>query len=139
MEKFHHVPRHINLPPLEAVPTGGLKRMVVVMPTFPKCQDAHEPIVHGNVAGVPVLKPPNVAQRVYCPGDMPYPDNTHKEAPEDKWEATSKVQANDWKNYGMQRVRLLDEAVEELLGQIRCVALVNPHPGTFLVKNPTHV
>eukprot|EP00959_Pyramimonas_sp_CCMP1952_P084286 1763029-Pyramimonas_sp.AAC.1 len=76
-EEFDGVPRGVVLVPLEAVAAGELKRVVVVVPALPKCQDAHPPVIPGQVAGVVLLVPPTVARAVHEPGDVV--DQTHSE------------------------------------------------------------
>lgn len=49
LQQLYHHPRHVHLPPLQAVACGELKRVVVVVPALAKRQDADPP---GMIKGV---------------------------------------------------------------------------------------
>eukprot|EP00413_Alexandrium_margalefii_P012569 CAMPEP_0204529160 /NCGR_PEP_ID=MMETSP0661-20131031/9910_1 /ASSEMBLY_ACC=CAM_ASM_000606 /TAXON_ID=109239 /ORGANISM="Alexandrium margalefi, Strain AMGDE01CS-322" /LENGTH=152 /DNA_ID=CAMNT_0051535171 /DNA_START=371 /DNA_END=830 /DNA_ORIENTATION=+ len=92
-QQFHRIPSEVHLPPLQAVPTRGLERVVVVVPTLAEGQDPDEPVVHGVVARVPILEAPDVADGVHCPSDVPNPADASEESPHHARHAAEGVEA----------------------------------------------
>mmetsp|Transcript_24539 Transcript_24539/g.61389 ORF Transcript_24539/g.61389 Transcript_24539/m.61389 type:complete len:284 (+) Transcript_24539:389-1240(+) len=139
IQNLNGVPREVDLPPLQPVPARALERMVVVVPTLAEGQNADHPIVHRVASGVPVLEPPDVADRVHGPSDVPDPDHAEEEAPKDARQAPERVQADDRQGDCVQGIGLLEEAVEPLTRQVRGILLVGPHPRALRVEQPPHV
>ena len=70
LQRPDHHPRHVELALLQAVASGELERVVVVVPPLAKGQDADEPVVAREVSGVVGLGAPHVADAVDEPGDL---------------------------------------------------------------------
>eukprot|EP00441_Pelagodinium_beii_P029313 CAMPEP_0197714824 /NCGR_PEP_ID=MMETSP1338-20131121/131155_1 /TAXON_ID=43686 ORGANISM="Pelagodinium beii, Strain RCC1491" /NCGR_SAMPLE_ID=MMETSP1338 /ASSEMBLY_ACC=CAM_ASM_000754 /LENGTH=75 /DNA_ID=CAMNT_0043298767 /DNA_START=243 /DNA_END=470 /DNA_ORIENTATION=+ len=75
------------------MPARSFKSMVIVVPALPKGQDSNQPVVHGKIAGPPVLKAPDVTYGVDSPGTMPEPDHPGKESPEHAWQTAKGIKA----------------------------------------------
>ena len=114
LERLDDVPGGVDLVPLEAVPAGLLEGVVVVVPALAEGQDADDPVVHRDVARVPVLVAPHVAHRVHRPGDVPHPDHPEEEAPEHTGQTAEPGQAHNGEDDGVQRVGVLQHLVEPL-------------------------
>ena len=47
LEQRNHHPRHVKLPPLQAVTSAKFERVVVVVPAFTVRQDTYEQVITG--------------------------------------------------------------------------------------------
>mmetsp|Transcript_9349 Transcript_9349/g.19307 ORF Transcript_9349/g.19307 Transcript_9349/m.19307 type:complete len:331 (+) Transcript_9349:323-1315(+) len=100
-----------------------LERVVVVVPPLPKRQNAHPPVIPGQVAGVVLLVPPHVARRVHEPGDVMHPTHAEGERPHECLPAAEQV-CGDPRCHNVPSVCFLQELVEGLLLQVRGVGAV---------------
>mmetsp|Transcript_34080 Transcript_34080/g.96594 ORF Transcript_34080/g.96594 Transcript_34080/m.96594 type:complete len:232 (+) Transcript_34080:392-1087(+) len=123
LEQRHQHPGHVNLPPLEAMPGTELKGVVVVVPTLTEGQDTDPPVVAAQIACVIVLTSPHVGSAVDKPCHMVDPHSPEGATPHEGREATKGIQ-NGQRGGDVDRVGLLDEPVEPLLGQVRGVGAV---------------
>mmetsp|Transcript_73995 Transcript_73995/g.163566 ORF Transcript_73995/g.163566 Transcript_73995/m.163566 type:complete len:204 (+) Transcript_73995:202-813(+) len=114
LQELHGVPSHVNLPPLQPMPARVLEGVVIVVPALAEGQDTDEPVVHGDVTRVPVLKAPDMAHRIHSPSDVPHPDDSEEEPPQEAWEATKSVETDHGQDDGMERVGFLEKPVKPL-------------------------
>mmetsp|Transcript_127068 Transcript_127068/g.301821 ORF Transcript_127068/g.301821 Transcript_127068/m.301821 type:complete len:246 (+) Transcript_127068:187-924(+) len=139
LQNLDGVPSHVDLPPLQTMPAGVLEGVVIVVPSFTKGKNPHQPVVHGDVTSVPILETPHVAHGVHGPRHMPCEDHPGEEAPKHKRQASPKIQPHDRQHDGMNGVCLLQESVVPLLGQVLGIAPVHPHPGSLLIQKPARM
>mmetsp|Transcript_19692 Transcript_19692/g.37000 ORF Transcript_19692/g.37000 Transcript_19692/m.37000 type:complete len:216 (+) Transcript_19692:145-792(+) len=137
LQELDGVPGDVDLPPLQPMSAGVFKGMVIVVPAFSECKNSNQPVVHGDVAGVPILKAPHVADGVHSPRHVPRPNGAREEAPQDAWEAAKVVESNNWQHNGVQGIRLLQHSVKPLLSQVLGIGAVHPHPRALLVQEPS--
>eukprot|EP00187_Rhodella_violacea_P003315 CAMPEP_0174896448 /NCGR_PEP_ID=MMETSP0167-20121228/10629_1 /TAXON_ID=38298 /ORGANISM="Rhodella maculata, Strain CCMP736" /LENGTH=431 /DNA_ID=CAMNT_0016136017 /DNA_START=425 /DNA_END=1719 /DNA_ORIENTATION=- len=134
----HEVPRHVDLPPQQAVPRAVLERVVVVVPALAKRQQRHRGVVHRDIAGLEALEPPHVRRGVDEPRHVVQRGDADEAAPDEPGEPADGVEEHGG-DEGVEGVRRAQEAVERLLEEVGDVGAVGEDGGALLVHHPAHV
>ena len=141
-EEFQHAhahPRHVDLPPLQAVPRAELERVVVVVPPLAEGEDADPPVVPAEVPGVVRLRAPHVRDGVHRPGDVVDPAGPDAEPPHEPRKAADGVERRRPRQH-VPHVGLLEPSVEGLRGDLLRVApIADARDGGLVVQQPPGV
>ena len=78
----------VDLMPLQSVASGGRKRVMVVVPSFPQTEDAENNVVSAVVSHREGLRSPEVTHRVDAPRDMMNEEDPDKASPQETEEST---------------------------------------------------
>mmetsp|Transcript_11094 Transcript_11094/g.51411 ORF Transcript_11094/g.51411 Transcript_11094/m.51411 type:complete len:230 (-) Transcript_11094:795-1484(-) len=115
-KEFEHAdahPGHVDLPPLQPVPGGELKGVVVVVPPLAERQDPDPPVVARQVTRVVRLAPPHVRDGVDRPRDVVHPARADAETPHEPGQAAHRVHRHSLRQH-VPHVRLLHEPIKRL-------------------------
>lgn len=120
--------------------------MVIVMPSFPETENAHQEVVATLIARLVFTASPEMTDTVHAPGDMMNHEDPDQTAPEESQECpgpgvghyagdSGRKKKSQHDPYGKQAVNDHDTRIGE---QVRGVALL-VGPGGVGVEKPSHV
>ena len=115
-----------------------LECMVVVVPAFPLSKNTNYGIVHRKVVSFEHLTSINVTDRIDGPGNMPYHNLSHSEAPDNSWKS-SQQKVNERLGCCDLKIVLFQELIVLLVGKIFDVLLINQNDVGPWVEHPAHV